>query len=271
MFLETTTSEFYSEGFFGYGEKGDFQYFSFWHFLPIIILIASIILTYIFRERIKSFKYEKQVRLGLSILMFIFEIGYYWRLLYCGNPDRTNLLCNLPFQVCTWSAIFTIFMLISETRWMFDYCVFVCLTLGLIPLATPAVIVTTGPTYFRYYQFFFEHMIPIYSVFYLMFIRGFKFNIKRVWIPFLILFIGSMISIALNSNIEGANYFYLGTSTSGDSLANIMPENMWVRLPIYGAITIFAFGIEALIFWLFNKNKRKESNEDNGKEIEETQ
>ena len=45
-------SEFFSEGFFGYGEKGNFKYFSFWHFLPIILLIAGIILTYIYREKI---------------------------------------------------------------------------------------------------------------------------------------------------------------------------------------------------------------------------
>ena len=47
-------AEFYKDGFFGYGEKGDFTYFSFWHFLPIILLIGGIILTYFLKDKIKS-------------------------------------------------------------------------------------------------------------------------------------------------------------------------------------------------------------------------
>ena len=50
MSLEPASSvEFYKNGFFGYGEVGDFKTFSFWHFLPIILLIAAIILTYIYK------------------------------------------------------------------------------------------------------------------------------------------------------------------------------------------------------------------------------
>ena len=164
-----------------------------------------------------------------------------------------------PVQVCTWSAILCIFLLTTETKWMFDYCVFTCLTLGLIPLATPAVIVSTGPTYYRYYQFFLEHMIPIYAVFYMMFIRGFKFDIKNVWKPLLILSIGAFLAILLNSNIEGANYFYLGRETEGASLANIMPKNPFLRLPIYFGVVSFAFTVEYGVFTLvgYLKNKKK--------------
>ena len=73
-------SEFFREGFFGYGEKGDFQYFSFWHFLPILILIAGIILTYIFREKIANSKHEKTFRFILGCTMLLAEFGFFWRL-----------------------------------------------------------------------------------------------------------------------------------------------------------------------------------------------
>ena len=206
--MATESLNFYKDGFFGYGEKGDFTYFSFWHFLPIVLLIASIILTYIFRDKIKEWKNEKYIRYTLAFIMMIVEMSYYWRLIYCGSQGKyTDLLTYFPVQVCTWSAILTVFLLTTETKWIFDHCVFVRLTLGLVPLATPAVIVSTGPLYYRYYQFFLEHLIPIYAVFYMMFIRGFKYNIKTVWKPVLILTIGAFLAIALNSNIEGANYF----------------------------------------------------------------
>ena len=61
-YMPEVWSEFFCDGFFGYGEKGDFQYFSFWHFLPILILITGIILTYIFREKIANSKHEKAFR-----------------------------------------------------------------------------------------------------------------------------------------------------------------------------------------------------------------
>ena len=45
---------FYSDGFFGYGEVGDFKYFSFWHFLPIILLIIAVYLTYKNQEKLRN-------------------------------------------------------------------------------------------------------------------------------------------------------------------------------------------------------------------------
>ena len=40
---------FYSDGFFGYGEAGDFKYFSIAHFVPLIILAIAIVVTYLKR------------------------------------------------------------------------------------------------------------------------------------------------------------------------------------------------------------------------------
>ncbi|MCR5231272.1 MAG: YwaF family protein [Acholeplasmatales bacterium] len=226
----------------------------------MVLLIIAIILTYIFREKIKTFKYEKQIRYSLAFLMMIVEMSYYWRILYCGSQGTdSNLLTYFPIQVCTWSAILTVFLLTTETKWIFDYCVFVCLTLGLIPLATPAVIVQTGPSYLRYYQFFLEHMIPIYAVFYMMFIRGFKIRLKAIWKPILVLGIGSLIAVILNTQIPDANYFYLGNSTAGASLVNIMPENIFLRLLIYGLIVIPSFLILYGIFYLIDYLKDKKN------------
>ena len=53
---------FYSDGFFGYGEPGDFKYFSFWHFLPIFLLIVTIIFTYKKQDSIRKWKHEERFR-----------------------------------------------------------------------------------------------------------------------------------------------------------------------------------------------------------------
>ena len=197
----------------------------------------------------------------------IVEMSYYWRILYSGGdtPDLPTLLTKLPVQVCTWSAILMVFLLTTENDHLFDYCIYVCLTLGVVPLFTPAVIVTTGPTYYRYYQFWLEHMIPIYSCFYMMFIRDKKLKLKAIWKPFVPLLPGCFLSIYLNDKIPGANYFYLAQHTDGASIANILPTNPIIRLLIYTGIAsalFFAeYGVFYLVHYLTNKYKTKKQKE----------
>ncbi len=265
-------AEFYKGGFFGFGEEGNFKYFSFWHFLPIILLIAAIILTYIFREKIKEWKHEKTFRLVLGILMMLVEMGYYWRLIYAGpgNTEQHNLLSKLPFQVCEWTCIFAMIMVFTENKHLFDIDVFVCLTLGIFPLFIPAVIKTTGPTYFRYYQFWGEHTLPIYSVFYMMFIKGYKFNWKTVYKPIIFLSVLTVFALILNSQIPDGTYLYLRGDDLGPEISKLLTDNQFIRLPIYAAIVAIIFGIEILVFYLIRKyrGKNKTIENEETKEIE---
>lgn len=253
-------AEFFSEGFFGYGEKGDFKYFSFWHILPILILIASIILTYIFRERIKNSKHEKTIRLILGMVMMFSELGYFWRLLYIGNSDlgEHTLLTRLPFQVCEWTCIFAIFMVLTENKHFFDIDVVVCLTLGVAPLFLPAVIQRTGPRYFRYYQYWFEHIVPIYSVFYMMFVKGFKYDVKTVYKPFIFLAILASFCMYFNYKIPEATYMYLQGDDLGEAITSILPGNQFGRAAVFFALAIVLFGIHFLVFYLIERHKKKE-------------
>ena len=252
-------AEFYDEGFFGFGEKGNFKYFSFWHFLPIIILIAGIILTYIFREKIRNSKHEKTFRLILGIVMLMAELGYFWRLLYAGPGNTTdhNLLDRLPLQVCEWTCIFAVLMVLTENKHFFDIDSFVCLTIGIAPLLLPAVIQTAGPAYFRYYQFWLEHIVPIYSVFYMMFVKGFKFNWKAIYKPLIFLAILGGFAIYCNATIENATYLYLQGDDLGPALTNLLGNNQFVRLAIFLPLVAGMFALEILIFHLINKHKMK--------------
>lgn len=260
----TTTAEFYKDGFFGYGEKGDFQMFSFWHFLPIIILIVSIILTYIYREKISNFKHEPTIRLVLGIFLLIIEMSYFWRLIYVGSEGRhPDLLTKLPFQVCEWTCIFASIMLLTGNKHFFDIDVVVCLTIGIFPLIIPAVISYTGSTYYRYYQFWFEHIGPIYAVFYMIFVKKYKFDIKTIYKAYIFLIVIAIVAITANTFIPEGGYLYLTKGSIGNSFENILPNNQYLRLLLYSIIISFLFGIEFLIFYIIRKKKTN-------KEIETT-
>ncbi len=254
--------EFHSEGFFGYSQTKDFYYFSFWHFLPIILLVVAILLVYRYRERIASWKGEETLRFVLAAVLILNEGFYYWRVMYVGNGGSSTpkqLITKLPLQVCEWSAYLSAFMLMKKSRNIFDICYYICLTLGVIPFFTPAVIEYTGPTYARYYQFWFEHTLPVFAVFYMMFVHRFKADYKKVYKPFALLAVMATLAIIANLNIPNANFMYLATTTDGDSIANILPQNIWVRLVLYCGILIVLFALVSLpqIIAQIKASKRK--------------
>ena len=258
MIFAVTQDNFYKDGFFGYGEKGDFQTFSFFHFLPIILLIFAILLTYIYREKIRNFKHEPTIRLILGIFLLIIEMSYYWRLLYVGSEGKNfDLLTKLPFQVCEWTCIFASLMLLTENKHFFDIDVVICLTIGIFPLFMPVVISNCGPLYYRYYQFWFEHIGPIYAVFYMMFVKGFKYDVKTIYKPYIFLAVLSIIAINLNNNIPNATYLYLTNGSIGNSFEKLLPDNQYLRLVVYFFIITVIFAIEFLVFYFINKRSQK--------------
>ena len=234
------TYKFFTEGFFGYSDKQDFYYFSLAHFAPIILLVLGIFLIYRFREKLRNFKHEDTFRTIVGAIIIFNECAYYWRLLYVGNSqDGTQLITFLPLQVCEWSAYISAFMLIKKNRHLYDVAFYITLSLGLIPLFTPAVIMQAGPGYFRYYQFWIEHTLPILGVFYMTFVHGYRPSFKKIYKPFAVLSLLAVLAIIANLNIEGANFMYLASTTSGDSIANILPPSIPLRLLIgFGIISV---------------------------------
>ena len=252
---------FYTDGFFGYGEKGDFSYWSLEHFLPILLLAAAIVILYRLRFRIRDWKQEENLRFAMGFVLLIVEMSYYWRLIYAGSgrADLGTLMTKIPIQVCQWSCILSAFMLMKKSRRLYAICYFICLTLGLMPLLTPAVIVTTGPGYYRYYQYWIEHLLPIFGVFYMTFVHGFRVKPKDIGLPLAFLAVLAALSVWGNHTVERANFMYLATSTEGDSLANLLPQNMALRLALYAAAMLLFFGIVYLPVHLEKKrNARKE-------------
>ena len=241
--------QFFYEGFFGYSLEEDFSYWSLAHFMPLILLGLAIFLVYRYREFFKSWKHEETFRFILGAALIFNESFYYWRLLYVGNggsssPDQ--LITYIPLQLCEWSAYICAFMLMKKSRHLFDVVFYVCLSLGLIPLFTPAVIMHAGPGYARYYQFWLEHILPIFAVAYMMIVHGFRGSYKRVYKPFIFLGILGGLAIIANYNIEGANFMYLAENTDGDSIANLFPESIPVRIVCYVAILIMLFALLSL-------------------------
>ncbi|MCR4645656.1 MAG: TIGR02206 family membrane protein [Oscillospiraceae bacterium] len=239
---------FSSDGFFGYGEKGDFVPLSVWHILPIGVIVLCIVLAYLFREQLRDWKAERRFRFIYGFVMLLAEMSYFWRLLYVGDESGGHsLMVKLPLQVCQWGLICAVFMIMSESDTLFGINFFVTLSLTVVALFVPSVIKWTGPTYFRYYQFWLEHGMPIIAVAYMGFVHGKKPKYKHLWLTALLLGLLSVPCMIANHRIPNANFMYLGNYVEGSTTTidplSFFPRSQPVRYLCTAVIVIAAFHV----------------------------
>ncbi len=210
-------------------------------------MIIAIILIYKYRKQIKNYKYETNVRYILAFVMLMVEMSFFWRLLYVGTQGvYDTLLTYLPIQMCQWGLIISVFTIISKSKKLFSISYFITLLFASIALLYPLVIENTGPRYYRYYQFWLEHILPIISVFYLIFVHDMKPDYKGIYRTFIVTIPLAIAAIVANSKIAGARYLYLTLNVP------ILPENQIIRVII---LSILAIGVYHLMYLPFCKEK----------------
>ena len=247
-----TTVNFYRDGFFGYSETQDFFIGSALHFIPIVLMIIVIELIYAYRKRIRNYKYESTIRYVLAFVMMIVEMSYFWRLLYVGSQGTApDMMHYLPIQMCQWGLLLCIFTIISKNQKLFSINFFITLLFASIALIYPKVILHTGPTYYRYYQFWLEHILPIICVFYLMFVHGLKPDYKGIFRTLYVIVPLTIVSLIANSKIEGAEYLYLTMKVP------FLPDSQFAKIPILVIITAILFHIMYFIFYKIDNRKKK--------------
>ena len=230
--------------FFGAGKTVEFENFSLAHFLPIICLGAVIYLLYRYREKIRDYKHESTVRLAMGFVLIITEMSYFWRLVGVESLNA-NPVDHLPITVCGWVVIFASFMVVAKNQTLFDIVYFWAFAGSTFGILTPTVITYTGPTRFRYYQFWLEHMSGFVAVFYMIFVHKFRPTWKSMAKSYGLLVVLAGIAIMTNDMLPGANYLFLARPESTASILDVLPSNYAVRLLIMASV------ITALFFLIY--------------------
>ena len=238
--------EFFNEGFFGYGEKGDFEFYSFWHFLPLCVIALCITAIILYRDRLRVWRGDRRFRFIFAFIMLMVEMSFFWRLLYVGNEyGAHSLMTLLPFQVCQWGLYCAAFALMSENETLLGINFFVTLGLTGAALFIPSVIVRTGPTYYRYYQFWIEHGSPVIAVIYMMAVHGKRPKYRHLWLSVGLLMLLSIPSVIANHRIPNANYMYLGNFVPGSEYTvdplSFMPKAQLPRYILTMALVVALF------------------------------
>ena len=242
--------------FFGAGNEQEFALFTLAHILPIVWMVAMILLMYRFREPIRKWKHEGYLRYILAFGLICAEMSYYWRLVAIPALGP-NPVEHLPIGVCTWALIFCSYMVIGKSQTLFDIAYFWLLSGSVFALLTPTPLTYTGPTRFRYYQFWAAHTLPFIAVFYMIFIHGMRPNRKSILKAYIALFVLALIAYWANTMIPGANYLFLAKPEAAPSVLDILPPNFFLRTFIIAAVITLLFGVAYLPWHLKDKKAGK--------------
>lgn len=242
--------------FFGKSENVEFENFTLAHFLPILLATGVIFLVYFLRDKIREWKYEKSIRYILAFALIISEMAYYWRLVAVPSLGP-NPIDHLPITVCGWAVVFCSFMVVGKSQTLFDISYFWLLCGSVFALATPTVISFTGPTRFRYYQFWAEHLLGFIAIFYMIFVHKFRPTWRSMLKSYIALALLAVVAYFTNDMLgEGANYLFMARPESTPSILDVLPSNFALRLIIMAAVVSALFFVMYLP-WLIKDLRTK--------------
>ena len=242
--------------FFGVGATEEFHNFTLTHAMPILVMIGIIFLIWWKRDALKGWKHEQAIRYVLAFMLIISEMSYYWRLV--GMPSLgPNPVDHLPISVCGWAVIFCSYMVIGKTQSLFDISYFWLLCGSVFALITPTVITYTGPTRYRFYQFWAEHTLGYIAIFYMIFVHGMRPTVKSAIKSYIALAVLAVIAYVANDMIgPGANYLFMAKPEATPSILDILPPNFALRILVM-ASAITALYFVAYLPWLLKDRKAK--------------
>ena len=241
--------------FFGKGDSVEFSNFTLVHFLPIIFAAAVIFFIYYFRKNLQNSKNELMLRYIIAFVLIISEMSYYWRLIAIPSLDP-NPIDHLPITVCGWVAVFASYMMIGKSQTLFDLCYFWSFSGSIFAILTPTVITYTGPTRFRYYQFWAEHLVIYIAVFYMIFVHKMRPNKKSFIKAYVGMAFLAIIAYFTNEMLgPGANYLFMAKPESTPSILDILPPNFALRILVMAAAVTLLFVLAYLPWFIMDRKK----------------
>ncbi len=243
--------------FFGAGTETEFALGTPAHFLPILLMLATIFLIRRKADTLAGWKHEEKIRYALAFALIICDMSYYWRLV--GMPSlQPGPVENLPIGVCAWAVIFCSFMVIGKSQTLFDIAYFWLFSGTVFALITPTVITYTGPTRFRYYQFWLEHTLVYVAIFYMIFVHKMRPTWKSMVKSYVALAILAVIAYNANQLIgPGANYLYMAKPEDTPSILDILPPNFALRVAIMAAVITVMFFLAYYPWFALDRKAKK--------------
>jgi hypothetical integral membrane protein (TIGR02206 family) len=235
-------------GWFGGSYKNyDFEMFSPSHFIIIALLLVVGFAIYFYRYSIKKQNW-RIAEIVIAISLAIMEVTYHLWMFVNGTWDVSHAI---PLELCSISLVLTVILLLTKKKMVYEILLFTALLGASQAIFTP--LVNFDFPHFRFFHFFYTHLMTIWVALYFTWVKGFRPTIWSVVKLFVFLNLLMPIILFINKNVDG-NYLYLSHKPKSPSLMDVLGPYPWYILSLEGLLILLS-----LIVWLIfrEKNRKK--------------
>ncbi|MDR7076189.1 putative integral membrane protein (TIGR02206 family) [Neobacillus niacini] len=232
-------------GWFGGNyEEYDFEMFSVSHFVIIAILFVVSTAIFIFREKLKVENWRR-TEIGIAISLILIESCYHIWMYVNEDWDVSHAI---PLELCSISLLLSVILLLTRKKIIYEILLFTALLGASQALFTP--LLNFDFPHFRYFHFFYTHLMMIWVVLYFTWVHGYRPTFWSVVKLFIFLNVLMPIILLINKIVDG-NYMFLSYKPKSPSLLDLLGPYPWYILSMeFLLITL------SLIVWLIFRDKR---------------
>jgi hypothetical integral membrane protein (TIGR02206 family) len=214
--------------------------------MAIILTLLCVLTFYYFRKQAKdNQRTEKIFRYAIASLLLAGEILLqYWYI----TTNNWKIEYGLPLQLCDFSILMSIIMLILRSYGIFEIVYFTGVGGALVAIVSPEL--WLGFPHFRFYHFFISHAAIILASVYMVWI--WEFRPKLISLRKMLIFLNVFGAFVFGVNsLVGANYMFISKPTYNNTFLNHLGPYPWYLLSLEG-ITL---GISFLLYLPFGVKK----------------
>lgn len=204
-----------------------------------VLLLGTGALLVVFKDFVRA--HHKKIELVLGILLVVARI---WRgsgYLIDSEPYRA-----VPLQLCSISTYLALFYFLFNWKFLEKYLFFFAF-LGLTSFIDPDVAWGSVRTSYIF-GFVYDHLIITLVPLYLVIIKDFKFEIKDILIPYLVVVVLLFVSWPITYAWDGSNFFYI---IKKPVFVDVFNEDSFSPR-VYDLLYIFAFQFAFFVFNAIN-------------------
>ncbi len=226
-----------------------FHMFSASHFVILTIFLFISIVIFKYREKLTDDKWRK-VELGVIFSLILIEItNHVW--MYINGVWRIDH--SMPLELCNIGLVLCVILVMTRKKLIFELLFFIALLGATQAIITPAL--TYDFPHFRFFHFFYTHMIVVWVTLYFTWAKGYFPTFTSV--IKLLTFINLLLPLILFVNKKyGGNYWFLRHKPKSPSFFDVLGPYPWYIFSLESILIIFS-----LMVWLLVRNGEKNQGE----------
>ena len=220
-----------------------FSLFSISHFAILTLFVLIIVVIFLYRYKLNDDKWRK-AEIGVAISLILSEMTYHFWMYY---NELWKVERSMPLELCNIGLILCVILLLTRKKIFFEILFYIAIFGATQAIFTPAL--TYNFPHFRFFHFFYTHMVVVWVILYFMWAKGYYPTFKSV--IKLIVFINLLLPVILYVNQRNnGNYWYLRHKPDSPSLFDLLGPYPWYIFTLEGLLLLFSF-----FAWLILRQK----------------